>query len=94
MLPLVPKVLYFAQLVDVPSVSSEALRLDVELSSVAELSAKLAQRGGAWERVFGLRAVCGLRSTNRSLSSIPWFDGPIRLGSFQADNWHDAPLKF
>lgn len=69
MLPLVPKVLYFAQLVDVPSVSSEALRLDVELISVAELSAKLAQRGGAWERVF--RAPRGLRiAVNKSFTEL------------------------
>lgn len=47
-----PKLLYFAQLVDVLGVSSEDLQLEAEPISVAELVARLAQRGAAWQRVF------------------------------------------
>lgn len=52
MLPAMPKLLYFAQLVDVLGLPSEDLLLEAEPISVAELSAKLAQRGCAWQRVF------------------------------------------
>lgn len=44
MLPPMPKLLYFAQLIDILGVSSEDLQLDVKPISVAEFSAKLTRR--------------------------------------------------
>lgn len=46
------RLFYFAQLVDALGITSEDIRLDVEPISIAELSARLAKRGGVWQRVF------------------------------------------
>lgn len=74
MLRAMPKLLYFAQLVDVLGTSSEELQLDVEPISVAELLTQLAQRGGAWQRVFGNPS--GLRiAVNKSFAEL---DTPVR----------------
>lgn len=69
MLQAMLKLLYFAQLVDVLGASSEELQLDVEPISVAELLVQLAQRGGAWQRVFGNPS--GLRiAVNKSFAEM------------------------
>lgn len=89
MLPAMPKLLYFAQLVDVLDVSSEDLQLEAKPILVVEFSAKLAQRGGA-EASLAICAVRGSRSRNLSLSSKPSFDRAMKLHSSQAAGFNDA----
>lgn len=52
MLRAMPKLLYFAQLVDAVGIAFEDLQPNVEPVSVADLLARLAKRGDTRERVF------------------------------------------
>lgn len=51
MLPAMPKLCYFAQLVDAFGIASEDFQLEADPTSVAELLAELAKRRGVWQRV-------------------------------------------
>lgn len=69
-----PKLLYFAQLVDALGIASEELFIENEPVAVSQILQTLAERGGVWQKVFSQPARLRV-AVNKTFAEL---DTPVR----------------